>query len=419
VAGHSHVTINHARIDDRGAIRPGVWVGDQAVAIINDSDIEMHDGMLPKDYAWSMTHPPKPGSVMMEVPWPLGIRGNARATLLTGQGTVYYNNSHIRSEAWGALAVDGAFGGRLFATNSHIEAVKSGYGAYADGDVLDTFKHCRFDVADYGLIMGGGSAIFSDGTIVNSRRIGVMAHDMGLNFNDPGLGRLTIEKGSVFNTDGPVIQLKSVSPSIVVDNAQLNSKSGVILQAMVNDDPNEQSAVRVREAGGRGGPPPLGKLKYTSSDGDNDIDATFRNLTLKGDLVNAMTKLSGLNVRFENAHVTGAITTAVGKHTVGPGGEVLKQQDSPDLYYLIGKETEIYGPVNDKHGVSVSLDKHSTWVVDKTSWLTRLTLEDGATVAAPTGHCVALSVDGVRTPIHAGTYAGRLTLAVSSTCTAG
>jgi len=57
---------------------------------------------------------------------------------------------------------------------------------------------------------------------------------------------LTINKNSVFNTEKAVIQLKSSSPDILVDGARLHSKSGVILEAFVNDDPNN----------GGSGPPP-------------------------------------------------------------------------------------------------------------------------------------------------------------------
>lgn len=407
-AGTSNVTVDNARISNRGAVRVGVWVGDRATVTVNNAVIDMRDGPLPADYAWSWVGPPKAGSVIMEVPWFLGLTGTARATVLTGHGTAYYNNSHIRSEGWGALGVDGAEGAQLIATNSHIEAVKRGYGAYADGDVLDTFRHCTFDVADYGLIMGGGSAIFTDGTVVKSRRIGVMAHDMSPNFNNPNMGTLTIDKGSVFTTEEAVIQLKSVSPTIVVDGAKLFSRSGLILQAMINDDPNEQQAAAARAAGNLAGPPPGRQWKFSTADGDNDIDATFRHVSLKGDFVNAMTALSGLNLRFEGSTVTGAISTATGKHAVGRNGEVLAVQDKSDLYDLIGRETEVYGFVGDPHGVSVSLDAHSAWIVDKASYLTRLVLEEGARVEATGGRCLALEVDGQRVPIHAGTYAGKI-----------
>jgi hypothetical protein len=409
-AGTSNVTVDNARISNRGAVRVGVWVGDRATVTVNNAFIDMRDGPLPADYGWSWTGPPKAGSVIMEVPWFLGLTGTARATVLTGQGTAYYNDSHIRSEGWGALGVDGAEGAHLFATNSRIETVKRGYGAYADGDVLDTFRHCTFDVVDYGLIMGGGSAIFTDGTVVKSRRIGVMAHDMGPNFNNPNLGTLTIDKGSVFTTGEAVIQLKSASPTIVVDGAKLSSRSGLILQAMINDDPNEQQAVAARAAGKWAGPPPRSEWKSTTADGDNDIDATFRHVSLKGDFVNAMTALSGLNLRFEGSTVTGAISTATGKHAIGRHGEVLAAQDKPDLNYLIGRETEVYGFVDHPHGVSVSLDAHSTWIVDKASYLTRLVLQEGAKVQATRGRCLVLEVDGQRVPIHAGTYAGKIAL---------
>jgi len=243
----SKVTVNKAKIETRGCIRPAVWVGDGGEAVINDSEITAVDGVIPEDYGWRFFGKPAPDSVIMECPWMLGILGNNRATVLTGGGKATYNNCHIRAERWGALGVDGVItGGVLTANNCLLECTESGYGAFADGDVLDVFSGCTFNVASQGVILGGGSVIFKDGTVVNSRDIGVLGHDQSPNFATPSLGTLTIEKGCQFNTEGAVIQLKNVSPSIFVDGAKLCSKRGLILEAMINDDPFNVEAVKHR-----------------------------------------------------------------------------------------------------------------------------------------------------------------------------
>ncbi len=71
---------------------------------------------------------------------------------------------------------------------------------------------------------------FTNGSIVRSDRFGVMMHS-------DNVGTLTIDKGSAFDCGQTVIQAKSAYPEIVVDGAKLASGTGVILQAMVNDDP--------------------------------------------------------------------------------------------------------------------------------------------------------------------------------------
>ena len=214
VDGHSTVTIDHAAIHSKGVARTAIWVGDHGTAIINNSNIEVANGILPADYSWSWVDPAQSKDVMLETPWMLGIRGNNRATLVVADGTVRYNHTHIRAEAWGALSTDDPKGGiKLYANDCLIETVTSGYGAYTVGNTLDSFSNTRFEVADYGLIMASGSALFTNSSVVNSRRIGVMAHG-------GASGSLTINKRSVFNTDKAVIQLKSSSPEIRVDGAR-------------------------------------------------------------------------------------------------------------------------------------------------------------------------------------------------------
>jgi hypothetical protein len=121
-----------------------------------------------------------------------------------------------------------------------------------------------------------------------------------------------------------------------------------------------------------------------------------------------------MNVALENSSVTGAITTATQVHAVGHNGEKLVMQDANDLYYLIGEVIETYAPTGDAHGATVSLDAHSKWIVDKTSYLTGLTVAPGATVDALKGNTLTMTVDGVATPIAAGVYKGKIVLKVAA-----
>jgi len=415
--GGSKVTINKANIETTGCVRPAIWVGEESEVVVNDSTIIAADGTLPKNYGWRFFGTPAPGSVLMECPWMLGILGNNRATVLTGSGKATYNNCHIRAENWGALGVDAVIsGGELSANNCLIECTKSGYGAYADGDTLDIFSGCTFNAASYGLIMGGGSAVFKDNTIVNSRGIGVMSHDQGLNITQQGLGTLTIGKGCVFHTEGAVIQLKNVSNSIYVDGAELKSKSGLILEAMINDDPFNAEAAKHRGIDvitGEPMPPMLQNPKHTSSDGNDDIDATFKNVDLEGDMVNSMMEYSSMNIRFENSKITGAITTAAAVHDVGPNGESLAMEDDPHLYELIGKQTAAYAPIESNNGVTVSLNEKSAWTVNKTSYITGLDIAEDSFLIAPAGCNLHMEINGVRTMIKPGAYKGKISLIVT------
>jgi hypothetical protein len=393
--GDADLVIDRARIITEGVVRTAVWAGENSIVEVNDSYIESRDGTLPADYQGG---PFAGGGVMMEVPWMLGITGNCRATNALGNATVYYNNSYIKAQAWGALSTDAVQDVKLYATNCRIEVEESGYGAYADGNSLDSFSSCRMNVPDMGLIMTAGSGVFTDGSVVNSGRFGVLMHG-------GGSGSLTIDGDSVFRTQAAVIQVKGNYPTIVVDDAVLHSRSGVILESFANDDP----------FGGPGGPP--------SGDGDDGdlppgptepsvkaVTASFSNMRLRGDIINGNTADSDILLDFKNAIIKGAITTAATQRLA----EDLTMDDA-DRYYLIGEVEHTFGPpaTGDLYGLVTSLDENAKWIVTETSYLTGLNLAEGAIVTAPRCHNLRMTVDGAETEINAGSYAGEIVLEVT------
>ncbi len=447
-AGKAQVTIDKANINNTGAVRTAIWVGGDSVTTVNDSYIEVHNGTLPEGYEFSVA----PGK-MMEVPWMLGIIGNLRATNVTGNGTAYYNNTHIKAQGWGALSSDNVTDHpHIYATNCLIETTESGYGAFSLGTNVGTFSKCTFNVKDMALISQDGDGVFTDGTVVNSGRFGVMYWGSD--------AKLTIDKNCVFNTKSTAILLKGGSTDIVVDSSKLNPKNGIILQMMANDDPNQMGGgggpgggmppggsgappsggapqAGAPSGGGmpaggnmgappggmppQGGAPPQGGVPGGTGGGGMPgggstgkiINATFSNMTLNGDMVNGNTASADLDVTFKNATITGAITTASLIHVLGPNGEKITMEH-PELYYLIGEVTNTFCAMpKDKHGATVTLDAGSTWLVSKTSYLTGLTLAKDATLSAPAGYIIVMTVDGVKKPIAAGTYKGSIVLTVA------
>ena len=63
--------------------------------------------------------------------------------------------------------------------------------------------------------------------------------------------------------------------------------------------------------------------------------------------------------------------------------------------------------------MKVSLDENSIWIVDETSYLTGLTIAEGAVMKAPDGYIVTMTIDGVKKPIAAGAYEGQIVLKVT------
>jgi hypothetical protein len=386
--GKAEVTVDNARIVNKGCIRGAVWVGGNSIAHINNSYIEVQNGTVPEVFT---TAP----AFMMEVPWSLGLTGNNRATLVAEYGTAYYNNSHIKAEAWGALSTDAVEDVRLYAVNCNIES--GGYGSYADRVSHNEFSGCRFDVADYGLIMGGGDGIFTDGCVVNSDRHGVMIHNC--------MGTLTIDKGSVFNSNGSVILMKTAYPTIIVDGAELNSESGIIIQAIVNDDPMGRPGAVMPEGFSGGVPGGPGVVVTDTS----DITVLLKNTILYGDIVNAMTPKGNEIVSLENTTLTGAITTATSESQADIDGVEV----SKETYYYIGEVKNTYCATDDEYGMEVSLDRNSTWIIDETSYLTGLTIAEGCTVTAPEGYKASMTINGSTKAIKAGDYKGKIVITVT------
>jgi hypothetical protein len=383
-SGNADVTVNRAHITAQGAIRTAVFVGGHSTMRINDSSIEVFNGTLPADYHFNID-----AGKMMEVPWMLGLTGNVRATNLVEHGTVYYNHDHIRAQGWGALSADGPELLRMYVTDSLIETVDSGYGAYAIGNTVDHFSHCTFNVADVGLIIAAaGSADFTDGSVVNSRRFGVMMH------SGVGGGTLTIDKGSIFNTRATAIQVKGRGTTIIIDDAAIHARNGIILQAMVNDDPMAPT-----------GPMPGDQAPAGAASVSPAVVATFRNVALKGDVINARTAQGDLNLTLENARITGSITTATAAAATG-------KVPTAKTYNLIGDVKNTFGPTTDRYGLQLTMDARSVWSVRQTSYLNRLTLADGARISAGKGHAVTLLVNGVRTAIAPGSYTGNVVLQI-------
>jgi hypothetical protein len=415
--GKAEVAIENAKINNTGAVRPAIWVGGDSITKINNADIETHSGTLPGDYSFSWEKGSmQSGDNFMEVPWMLGCVGNTRATIVMGNGQAYYTNSRIKSYGWGALSTDQVSSDSiLHATNCIIETVESGYGAFSDGNA-NTYSACTFNVVDYALIMQRGSAHFTDGTVVNSDRLGAMSYS--------GSTTLIIDNGTVFNTKKAAIQIKGGSPTIVVDNAKLNSESGVIFQAMLHDDPFMVVNNGMPGGGGgarAGGAPPGGDRAGGAPGGmgmpggaaGGGPKVTFKNVNLTGDIITSMTTEGDVDVTLEKATITGAITTSVAEHAKGPNGEAMAISDKTDLYKIIGEVKDTYSATGGKYGMKLSLDGNSRWVVDKTSYLTGLTVAEGAAIAAPEGYKAAMTVNGVKKEIKAGKYSGKITLAIT------
>jgi hypothetical protein len=448
--------VDGAKINTHGAVRTAVVADKGSNLIVKNSTIQTKGGKLPDDYVSNVT----PGE-MKDVPWMLGLAGNCRATNLLGDNTTAtYINSSIAAEGWGVLSIDNSQNTKLTAINSKLAITgRSGYGSYAIGDSVNSFYGSDIKASDYGVIIAGGNAVFGASkpetiarlnselklgltadeinsltqakTTVRSGRFGVMWH---------GNGSVRIMDDTVFDTEKSIFLVKGASAEINVDGAkgaQLNSKNSVIIQVIDNDDPGpimvDGKMLNKGVYHEPTGAPVKAKDFDVTASNRADVVATFSNIALKGDFYNAVrggssSKRGGmpggpgampggpvggpggpggasgknLVLRFDKASITGVISAATARHA--------KDTITSADYLLLGEVTNTPdAAVN--NGVIVSL-ANSIWTVTGTAYLTGLTIADSSAITAPKGYRATLTVDGVRTPIKAGTYTGRIEVQV-------
>jgi hypothetical protein len=113
-----------------------------------------------------------------------------------------------------------------------------------------------------------------------------------------------------------------------------------------------------------------------------------------------------LGLNFTNVRVEGIISSATQAYKEG------LTVIGPDTREEFSNVTQTAAETVN-NGVIVSLDKDSVWIVTGTSYITSLTIVKGADVKAPEGKSLNMTVDGVKMPIKAGTYKGKIVIRVS------
>jgi hypothetical protein len=431
------LTVERAKIVTDGVARPAVVADDGANVVVKDSHIAVKDGELPADYL-----PTVDTAFMRSVPWMLSLSGNCRATNLLGTNTkAAYIKSYISSENWGVLSTDGCTTPTLTAIDSAVvNRGIDGYGSYGIGDATEYFLGCALDVKSYATISRGSYLYYGDSTrakvaalnrdlglgltgrelrdipvrptIVKSDRFGIMWH---------GGGTLDVSGGTVFDTRETTFLDKGQAIAMTVDGSQgakLLPDNGVLMQVMDDDDPGPVMPGMMNTGvyhEPTGAPAVDATHDVTTADA-TDALATFANIRVAGDFYNSTrggfvqgpfgppsSVSKNLAVTLEHARVKGVISASTAVHPI----DTITAAE----YRLLGEVTNTpAAPIN--NGVIVTLDPSSRWVVTGTSYLTHLTIADGAVVKAPRGHTVTMTIDGLDEPIVAGDYTGAIVLTV-------
>ena len=459
IYGKPDVTINDSNIEIHGVTRGAIFAGDYSTLTVNRTRI-IGDSA--------------PFDQKVDPNWTMSLYGTNRITNAAHVATCYYNDCFISSNGWGTMSVDGGKYNRLYYTNCTImQTSPSGYGGmaiadnfndYAEYDVLPggdpcihSFDNCRVLVGGTALIMctGASGGVFKGGTFVHSRRWATHT------FRNSG-GHLVIDDAK-FYTGSSAMLVKGSTFHIDARKCEFYPSNGTILQLFDCDDP------------GMGGPDsfvvPVGKVDTYTEGRDlttavegEDVFCNFSDCELNGNFYNSTTNLypmlvdphgmegyvpmerppmgpppadedddednerampdlddfavragghgddlmgaKNLEINFRNVKLNGILSAATQQY--GPGVRFIDRRNRDEINNI----TQTAAPVVN-NGVIASFDEKCVWTVAATSYLSKLTLAEGAQIVAPKTKKVTMYVDGVETPIAAGTYVGKITIEVA------
>lgn len=112
-----------------------------------------------------------------------------------------------------------------------------------------------------------------------------------------------------------------------------------------------------------------------------------------------------LVLNFKNTTVEGVISSATQKYR--DGLKFLEETIREELSHVYQTPAPT---VN--NGVLVALDSASRWTVTGNSYITSLTLAEGAVLEAADGKTLTMTVDGAVVAVKPGTYKGKIVLSV-------
>ena len=447
---NAKLTIEDSELYFNGVTRCAVHAGGRSNVTVN----RCHISNFSPDSDW-----------VGDFSWAIALDGTNRLCQLADGAKATYNDCTLISNGWGITSIDGTNEPvalrinrckmRLIGPRSH------GYGAFCIGDNEVTLKDCDVQVNGYPmLVMGmknqGRPSIL--GTKISGRRFGAMVYS--------DTGSIFEIKDSQFHTGKSSLVVKGSNTVINVENTTMVPGNGTILQLMDNDEcgMNAQNYVI-----------PVGEVdvykegrNLSAADPENDVYLNLTGCNLTGNIYNSTTNIlahkrstEGSKGRFhdtlaglpgmDDAAPAGPGMPGMPPMPAGADGEgapppmpMFKDNRTPKNLELNLKHTSLTGVVSSalqhyreglteiryenrmelsnvtqtaaptvNNGVIVTLDADSTWTVTDTSYLTALTLAEGAALAVPTGKSLSMTVDGVETPIAPGSYTGKIVLTVA------
>ncbi len=410
-------------------------VGNPAVQIAGGGSLIVRDSV-------SVAVDPAPTQPLTGNPGNLLVAGNVRGTLTLGTSHSYFINSTVLSTNWGALSTDAASPAgefiedwlSVYAYGTLARAIDGGYGAYSDLFCNMYFYGTDIESAEIGIISGTYGAVTmgtiadgeayaplasvlteadmaaqpdkDKGSIVTAGRNALMIHSVslppywqyeGYSQEELPLRNVTLSfNGSTLQTDldlnvgvsydaakqayidhtaGSVILVKSTNAVLNLTGCELIPDprgTGAFLQTVYNND---------------------SMFMISVPDGETypGVQALLTDMDITGDVIHEDYQRD-LTLDLRNTALTGAVNSYDCDHWNAVAAEEGFSDFALDDSYAT------------PHGVFLTLDSGSSWTVTGESTLSGLTIEEGAVVNG------SMTVDGVATPIQAGSYSGNIVL---------
>ncbi len=442
---NAKVTINNSKIVLHGVTRCAVHVGGESVVIANHCTFVNHS---PENDEW-----------MGEFSWGCAFDGTNRLVQLCDNGTAIYNDCTFDTNGWGIASIDGCDDSVSYYFKDcrmNCSGPRShGYGSFCIGDHnVVSFDHTQVHCTAYPLIvrgmMGLARSEFVNGCEVTSDHFGILC--LGDKQTPVKIADSSIVSAS------SVICAKGSATTFHVSNAHLQAGNGVIMQLMDNDECGMFIKTVHLPVGKEDVYDPSHDLYHCDS--ANDVVMNLSDMAVTGDFLNSTTNLhlerdavpghcdkppafggmfeppegsegmsfldappdgeenshadeldydadlrgpKNLVLNLRNTRLEGVASAAAAAYR--PGLTKIEE----DTRYELSCVVQTPAPTVN-NGVLVDLDRDSTWVLTGDSYITGLTLAEGAIVKAPAGRQVAMTVDDVETAIAPGKYTGRIKL---------
>ena len=378
------------------------------------------------------------------------LAGGSRATLLMTRNNSWFINSKVTSNNWGAISQD-SVDAVTYVINSSGTATEGGYGTYL------TYGMKLYASQLYGGQYGAflcGTSLLETGTAADamedaeamSKTPDYVAEDQptiiagpfnavvvhtsvpGLdkvaagNFKDAILSTMPedlpdtvtpmaaddaffmdgeapfgVSAGSAYfynrNLYGSLILVRSMNGDFTFDNTEARTSNGVLVQSVITFDP----------------PSAVGYLTVGQGEELPGISVTFRNGTYAGDLLHQDYQRRMAVTIEDNGVLQGAIVSGTWQGWQDLWSEehlqaVLAEDGYEEVPFaseswasevqenLTLAEDASYAETENL-GAAVTITAGGTWMVTGTSTLSSLTLEEGATLAAPEGMQLTVCVD--------------------------